>query len=51
MPQESFDHLKDGYLCNLWDDVFSSCEGSVGKLLAGHLLREGSRLGKDVPKQ
>ena len=31
--------------------MFSSCEGSIGKLLAGHLLRDDSRLGEDVPGQ
>ena len=28
--------------------MFSSCEGSDKKLLASHLLRDGSRLGEDV---
>ena len=34
-----------------WEDVFSSCEGSAGKLLGDHLLRDGSRLGEDVSGQ
>ena len=50
-PQESFDHPKGGYVRDLWEDVFSSCEGSTGKLLAGHLLRDDSRLGEDVSRQ
>ena len=29
--------------------MFLSCEGSTGKLLAGHLLRDDNRLGEDVP--
>ena len=33
------------------EDVFSSYEESAENLLAGHLLRDGSRLGEDVPKQ
>ena len=28
-----------------------SCEGLAEKLLAGHLLRDGSRLEEDVPGQ
>ena len=43
-PQESFDHPKCGYVRDSWKDVFSSCEGSVKKLLAGYLLRDDSRL-------
>ena len=31
--------------------MFSSCEGSVVKLLVGHLLRDDSQLGEDVPGQ
>ena len=31
--------------------MFPSCEGSDEKLLADHLLRDGSRLGEDVPGQ
>ena len=46
--QESFYHLKDSYVRDLWDDVFSSCKGSVGKLLVGHLLKDSSHLGEDV---
>ena len=45
MPQESFDHLKDGYLRDSWEDVFPSCERSSRKLLTSHLLRDGSLLG------
>ena len=41
-PQGSYDHPKGGY------DVLSSCDGSAGKLLVGHLLRDGSRLEEDV---
>ena len=47
----SFDHPKDGYVRDSWEDVFSSCERSVRKLLVDHLLRDGSRLGEDVPGQ
>ena len=25
-PQETFDHPKDGYVCDSWGDTFSSCE-------------------------
>ena len=32
----------------LWEDVFLSYEGSVGKLLVDHLLRDGSRLEEDM---
>ena len=32
-PQESFDYPKGGYVLDSWEDVFSSCEGSAGKLL------------------
>ena len=32
----------------LWEDVFLSCEGSVGKSLDGHLLRDDNRLEEDV---
>ena len=32
----------------LWEDVILSCEGSAGKSLAGHLLRDDSRLQEDV---
>ena len=49
--QESFDHPKGSYVRDSWEDVFSSCEGLAGKLLVGHLLRDGSRLGEDVPRQ
>ena len=35
----------------LWEDVFLSCEGSTGKLLASHLLRDDSRLKEDMPGQ
>ena len=35
----------------MWEDVFSSCEGSARKLLAGHLLGDDSRLGDDVSGQ
>ena len=31
--------------------MFSSCEESAGKLLDGHLLRDGSQLGEDVSRQ
>ena len=51
LPQESFNHLKDGYLRDSWEDVFSSCEGSTEKLLADHFLKDGSQLGEDVPGQ
>ena len=44
-------HLEDGYLRDWWENVFSMCEGSDDKLLVGHLLRDGSRLGEDVPGQ
>ena len=47
----SFDHPKGDYIHDLWEDVFSSYEGSVGKLLAGHLLGDGSQLGDDVSEQ
>ena len=47
--QESFDHPKGGYIHDSWEDFFSSCEGSSGKLLASHILRDDSRLGEDVP--
>ena len=50
-PQESFDHSKGGYVRDSWEYVFSSCEGSVRKLLAGHFLRDDSRLGEDVSGQ
>ena len=51
-PQGSFDHPKDGYVSDLWEDVFSSCEGLARILLvAGHLLRDGSRVEEDVPGQ
>ena len=43
-PQGSFDHSKGGYIRGLWEDMFLSCERSVGESLAGHLLRDGSRL-------
>ena len=49
--RESFDHLKDGYLRDSWEDVFSTCDGSVEKLLTDHLLRDDSRLGEDVSGQ
>ena len=50
LSQGLFDHPKGGYVRDLWEDVFSSYEGSVGKLLAaGHLLRDGSRLQEEVP--
>ena len=45
----SFDHSKDGYVRDSWEDVFSSCDELVGKLLDDHLLIEGSRLGEVVP--
>ena len=47
-PQGSFDHSKGGYVHGLWEDVFLSCEGSTGKLLVDHLLRDGSRLEEDM---
>ena len=50
-PQGSFDHLKGGYVHGLWEDVFLSWEGSARKSLAGHLLRDGSRLEEDVLRQ
>ena len=50
-PQESFDYPKGGYVRDSWEDVFSSCEGSAGKLLDAHFLRDGSRLGEDVSGQ
>ena len=50
-PQGSFDHLKGSYVCGLWEDVFLNSEGSAVKSLADHLLRDDSRLGKDVPRQ
>ena len=34
----------------LWEDVFWGCEGLARKLLADHLLRDGSRLEEDVPE-
>ena len=34
-----------------WEDVFSSYEGSTGKLLVSHLLRDESQLGEDVSGQ
>ena len=46
--QESFDHLKGGYVRDSWEDVFSSCKGSVGKLLVDHFLRDDSRLEENV---
>ena len=49
--QESFDHPKGGYVCDSWEDVFSICEGSAGKLLVVHLLGDGSWLGDDVSGQ
>ena len=49
--QESFDHPKGGYVSDSWDDVFLSCDGLVGKLLADHLLRDGRWLGEDVSEQ
>ena len=49
--QGSFDHPKGGYVCGLWEDVFLSCEESTGKLLVGHLLRNGSRLEEDMLEQ
>ena len=33
---------------DLWENVFLSYEGSVGKLLADHFLRDGSRLKEDM---
>ena len=33
----------------LWEDVFLSCEGSAGKSMVGHLLRDDSRIREDVP--
>ena len=48
LPQGSFDHPKGGYVRRLWDDMFLSCERSAGKSLAGHLLRDGSRLEEGV---
>ena len=50
-PQGLFDHPKGGYLRGLYDDVLSSCKGSVGELLAGHFLRDNSWLGKNVSEQ
>ena len=47
--QGSFDHPKGYYVRDSWEDVFSSCDGSAGKLLVGHLLRDGSRLEKMCP--
>ena len=38
-------------MCGLWEDVFLSCEGSTRKSLAGHLLRDVSRLEENVPGQ
>ena len=31
-----------------WEDVFLSCEGLAGKLLADHLLRDGSRQEEEI---
>ena len=42
------DHSKGVYAHDSWEDVFSSYNGSFRKLLAGHLLRDDSRLGEDV---
>ena len=44
-------HPKGGYVRSSWDNVFLSCEGLAGKLLAGHLLRDYSRLEEDMPGQ
>ena len=35
----------------LWEDVFLSYEGSAERSLAGHLVRDGSRLEEDMPGQ
>ena len=35
----------------LWEDVFLSCEGSTGKLLADHLLRDSNWLEEDMSGQ
>ena len=43
-PQRSVDHLTDGYVRGLWEDMFSSCKESDGKSLAGHLLKDGNGL-------
>ena len=43
-PQGSFDLPKGGYVRGLWEDMFLSCKGSVGKSFVGHLLRDGNRL-------
>ena len=48
-PQGSFDHPNGSYIHGLWEDVFLSYEGSVGKLLTDHILRDDSRLEEDVP--
>ena len=46
--QKSFDHLKDCYLHDSWENMFSSYKGSIGKLLTDHLLRDDNRLEEDV---
>ena len=48
-PQGSVDHLKGGYVQGLWVNMFLNCKGSAGKSLAGHLLRDGSRLEEGMP--
>ena len=47
-PQGSVDHLKGGYVRGLWMNMFLNCKGSARKSLAGHLLRDDSRLEEDV---
>ena len=37
-----------GYVRGLGEDMFLSCKGSTGKLLADHLLRDDSRLEEAV---
>ena len=34
----------------IYESMFSSCNESARKLLTGHLLRDDSQLGEDVPR-
>ena len=42
--------LKDRLII-LREDKVLGCRGSVGKLLAGHFLGDGSQLEEEVPRQ